>query len=165
MIPGKEHSMLKEEHISTEARRFNIRVYGLCINDGWVLITDEFRLGIYMTKFPGGALEFGEGTIDCLRREFREELRTEIGKIAHYYTTDFYQPTTLLPSNMQLLNIYYLVTLLEPYGFQTTNKRFDIPAIDGAQAFRRLRVKELTEAEFTFPIDQYLVSKLKSDFS
>ncbi len=157
--------MLKEEQAGTEARRFNIRVYGLHIDDGWVLVTDEFRLGIYMTKFPGGALEFGEGTIDCLRREFNEELHTEIGEIAHYYTTDFYQPTTLLPSNMQLMNIYYLVSLLEPYGFSTTSRRFDIPAIDGAQAFRRLRIRELTETEFTFPIDKYLVSKLKSDFS
>ena len=44
--------------------QFNIRVYGLWIREGRILVTDEFRLGTFMTKFPGGALEFGEGTID-----------------------------------------------------------------------------------------------------
>ncbi len=42
---------------------FNIRIYGLFPVDGYILVTDEFRLGMFMTKFPGGALEFGEGAI------------------------------------------------------------------------------------------------------
>jgi len=54
--------------------QFVIRVYGLIINaNKEVLISDEYVLKTYMTKFPGGGLEFGEGTIDCLKREFREE--------------------------------------------------------------------------------------------
>ena len=53
-----------------DASRFNIRVYGLLVEAGRILVTDEFRLGIFMTKFPGGKLNFKEGTIDCLRREF-----------------------------------------------------------------------------------------------
>lgn len=143
--------------------RFNIRVYGLFLADGRVLVTDEFRLGIFMTKFPGGALEFGEGTIDCLRREFREELDSEIHDIRHFYTTDFYQPTTLLPSEMQLVNIYYTVRIEEPYRFRTTETRNDIPATDGAQSFRWLPVCELKEDDFTFPIDRYLVSRIKTE--
>ncbi len=36
---------------------FNIRVYALLINEkNEVLITDEFRFGKEMTKFPGGGL-------------------------------------------------------------------------------------------------------------
>jgi len=58
------------------------------IDEAKVLVSDEFRLGIFMTKFPGGELNFGEGTKDCLRREFMEELNTEIDIISHYYTTD-----------------------------------------------------------------------------
>ena len=140
--------------------QFNIRVYGFLIDEGKILITDEFRLGIFMTKFPGGGLQFGEGTINCLKREFMEELDTPIEIISHFYTTDFYQPTTLLPSEMQLLNIYYLVKAEKPYHFNTTDKKNDIPPIDGAQSFRWVSVAELKEEDFTFPIDRAIVDKL-----
>ena len=142
---------------------FNIRVYGLFTADGKILVTDEFRLGMFMTKFPGGALEFGEGTIACLRREFREEMNSEISGITHFYTTDFYQPTTLLPSNMQLFNIYYKVIIDTPYNFKTAEIKNDIPAIDGAQSFRWLDIAGLNEDDFTFPIDKFLVHRIKSE--
>jgi len=140
--------------------QFNIRVYGFLVDNGNVLVTDEFRLGIFMTKFPGGGLQFGEGTIDCLKREFMEELGTPIEIVSHYYTTDFYQPTTLLPSDMQLFNIYYRVTARKPYIFQTTGKKNDIPPVDGSQSFRWVRIGELREEDFTFPIDKYVIGKL-----
>lgn len=142
------------------ANQFNIRIYGFLTDQGKVLVTDEFRLGIYMTKFPGGGLQFGEGSIDCLKREFMEELQTPVEIIRHYYTTDFYQPTTLLPSEMQLFNIYYLVSAEKPYRFNTTTKKNDIPPLDGAQSFRWMQVAELDPADFTFPIDQYIVRKI-----
>jgi 8-oxo-dGTP diphosphatase len=144
--------------------RFNIRVYGLLTDDDKVLATDEFRLGVLMTKFPGGGLKFGEGTIDCLKREFREELDSEIENISHYYTTDFFQPTTLLPTTMQLINIYYHVSIKKPYPFQTTEKKYDFPEIiDGAQTFRWLKIADLSEDDFTFPIDKKVVSKIRND--
>ena len=40
-----------------DLERFNVRVYGLCIKQGKILITDEIRGGTKMTKFPGGGLE------------------------------------------------------------------------------------------------------------
>ena len=147
-----------------QVNQFNIRVYGFLIDDGSVLITDEFRLGIFMTKFPGGGLQFGEGTVDCLKREFMEELNIPITVLSHYYTTDFFQPTTLLPSNMQLLNIYYLVTTEKPYSFPIAQTRNEIPAVDGAQSFRWVKIKNLSEGEFTFPIDRFIVQKLKTDY-
>ena len=59
-------------------QRFNIRVYGILINvQKQVLLSDEFIRGNYYTKFPGGGLEFGEGTRDCLKREFKEEMDLE----------------------------------------------------------------------------------------
>jgi 8-oxo-dGTP pyrophosphatase MutT (NUDIX family) len=141
--------------------QFNIRVYGFLVDSDSILITDEYRLGIYMTKFPGGGLQFGEGTIECLQREFMEELNTPIGIISHFYTTDFYQPTTLLPSDMQLFNVYYLVKAEKPYRFQTTEVKNDIAPVDGAQSFRWVKVGELKAEEFTFPIDKFIVGELR----
>jgi len=141
--------------------QFNIRVYGFLIDDGKVLVTDEYRLGIYMTKFPGGGLNFGEGTIDCLKREFMEELNIRIEVVSHYYTTDFFQPTTLLPSDMQLFNVYFLVKASKPYQFKTTNLKNDIPPVDGAQCFRWVKISELTREQFTFPIDQHIAVKME----
>ncbi len=141
--------------------QFNIRVYGFLVEGRDVLVTDEFRLGIYMTKFPGGGLQFGEGTLECLKREFMEELDTPVEIISHFYTTEFYQPTTLLPSDMQLFNIYYLVRAEKPYRFNIAHTRNDIPPVDGAQIFRWMRIDELTKEDFTFPIDRFIVGKLK----
>ncbi len=79
---------------------FNVRVYGILINEQkQVLVSDEFIRGSYYTKFPGGGLEFGEGTRDCLKREFMEEmnLKVEIGE--HIYTTDFFQLSAFNPGS------------------------------------------------------------------
>ena len=148
-----------------ENSSFNIRVYGFLIDEGRILVTDEFRLGILMTKFPGGGLKYGEGLIDCLKREFREELNLEIDILSHYYTTDFFVASELLPTESQLINIYYLVQAKKPFPFQTTGKKFDFPAVvDGVQSFRWIPITELTEEEFTFPIDKFIVNKLQKDF-
>ncbi len=134
--------------------RFNIRVYGLLINNQQeVLVTDEFRIGMYMTKFPGGGLEFGEGTIDCLKREFREELNLNIEIVSHFYTTDYYQPAISF-ENMQLISIYYLVQTDTIQSIKTTQKLNDIPQIDGAQSFRWLALTKFNPDELTFPIDK-----------
>ncbi len=146
--------------------RFNIRIYGLLADAGKILVTDEFRLNTFMTKFPGGALEFGEGTLDCLRREFREELGAEIEILGHFYTTDFFQVTELLPSNMQLINIYYTVRVPKPYPFKTTSRKFDFPeVVDGAQSFRWLEIETLTEEDLTLPIDRRIVPMIRAYFS
>jgi ADP-ribose pyrophosphatase YjhB (NUDIX family) len=148
-----------------ENKGFNIRVYGFLIDEGKILVTDEFRLGIFMTKFPGGGLTYGEGLKECLKREFMEELNLEIEIVAHYYTTDFFVASDLLPVESQLINIYYLVEAKKPFPFKTTTKKFDFPEMaDGAQCFRWISIRELSENEFTFPIDKFIVYKLKKDF-
>jgi len=145
-----------------EDKSFNIRVYGLLIDGGNILVTDEFRLGITMTKFPGGGLIYGEGITDCLKREFKEELNTEIEILSHFYTTEFFVESKLLPVKTQVINVYYKVSANKPYAFETTEKKFDFPKkVDEAQCFRWLAIKELTEEEFTFPIDKFIVKKLR----
>ena len=91
---------------------FNIRVYGLLINDkNQILISDERRNDFSFTKFPGGGLEFGEGTIDCLKREFIEEMNLEIEVLSHFYTTDFF-----VSSNSTLLTIKSAIFLFSFSG-------------------------------------------------
>lgn len=145
---------------------FNIRVYGIVINlRNEVLVTDEFRLGHRMTKFPGGGLQYGEGTLDCLRREFREETGQEIEIIRHYYTTDFFQVSMLIPEPKQLISIYYLVSLPFPEQIITTDKPFDFEDIEGAQTFRWIPLANLTPDHMTFPIDKKVAGMLRQDFA
>ena len=57
---------------------FNLRVYGILINEqNQLLVSDEYIRGMKITKFPGGGLEFGEGTRDCLKREFLDYIKLD----------------------------------------------------------------------------------------
>ncbi len=146
---------------------FVIRVYGIVINNNSeVLLSDEFQMGLRMTKFPGGGLEFGEGTIDGLKREFREECNgQEIKDIQHFYTTDFFQKA-LFYENKQLISIYYLAKLSSPLKFKISKRPFDFQEEkNGNQSFRWIKIKSINEGDITFPIDKFVVSKLKKQFS
>jgi 8-oxo-dGTP diphosphatase len=147
-----------------QQNRFNIRVYGLLINEQRVLVTDEYRMGIMFTKFPGGGLEFGEGTIDCLKREFMEEMNQPIEVVEHFYTTDFFQ-VSAFNSEHQIISIYYLVKCSGEINFITTEEKFKFEnKIEGAQTFRWLELSKLSEDDFHFPIDKMMVQKLKDKF-
>ncbi|PLX25446.1 MAG: NUDIX hydrolase [Salinivirgaceae bacterium] len=145
---------------------FNIRVYGLVVNENdELLLTDEYRLDMSMTKFPGGGLEKGEGTIDCLKREFLEELNQPIHNIRHFYTTDFYQKG-LFYENMKLISIYYMVDLTPPLAFKVSDKPFDFdPKSENPQSFRWESIVNLKSEDLTFPIDRVVMDKLKQKFS
>src|SRR5882672_7968288 len=99
--------------------KFSLRVYGILINDKkQVLVSDEYIRGGLYTKFPGGGLEVGEGTRDCLKREFMEEMGY------HIYTTDFYQASAFSTAH-QILSIYYFANALESIKVPLRNKPFD----------------------------------------
>lgn len=87
--------------------RFNIRVYGIWIKDNHVLVNEELIRGQQIIKFPGGGLDWGEGTVDCLKREWKEELDLDIEVLEHFYTTDYFQASAF--DNSQVISIYYLV--------------------------------------------------------
>src|ERR1700760_3670370 len=102
-----------------------LRVYGILLGpDKKVLVSDEYIRGNYYTKFPGGGLEFGEGTRDCLKREFMEEtgMNVEIGE--HIYTTDFFQ-ISAFNNKDQIISIYYTVKAIEPITIEGKQKPFD----------------------------------------
>jgi 8-oxo-dGTP diphosphatase len=104
---------------------FSIRVYGILVNEQrQVLVSDEWIRGMRITKFPGGGLEFGEGTRDCLRREFMEELTLKVEVGEHLYTTDYFQMSAFNPSH-QIISIYYYVRALEPITTRLSDVPFD----------------------------------------
>lgn len=145
---------------------FNIRVYGLLIRDGFVLVTDEYRMGIKMTKFPGGGLRYGEGTIDCLKRECLEELGQEIEVVEHFYTTDYFQPTLFLPVQQQLISIYYLIRLTGPECFHVSVKPFDFTEMtEGSQTFRWIPLNGIVENDFTLPVDKKVAIRLRDMYT
>lgn len=134
-------------------KRFNIRVYGLLIEEGALLVSDEYIKGQKITKLPGGGLEFGEGTTDCVIREFKEELNLKITVTAHFYTTDFFVGSAF-DTNSQILSIYYLVQALEPIKVNISQTPHNYINTEGAQSFRWIKLTELKDSDFTLIIDR-----------
>lgn len=92
------------------ALRFNVRVYGLCINpENQILLSKEHYKDFHFTKFPGGGMDYGEGTLEALKREFLEEIGIEPTIQSHFYTTDFFQKSVV--DETQIISIYYLITV------------------------------------------------------
>ncbi len=88
--------------------RFNVRVYGIWIQNGKLLVNEEIYGERTIIKLPGGGLDWGEGLRDCLKREWKEELELDIVVGDHFYTTDFFQASAF--DNSQVISIYYYVT-------------------------------------------------------
>lgn len=134
---------------------FNVRVYGIMINEKkQVLVSDEFIRGGYYTKFPGGGLEYGEGTRDCLIREWKEELSQQVEIGEHLYTTDFFQ-LSAFGDGRQIISIYYRVKALSPYAVEFKNHPFDFDElVDQAQALRWIDREDFSENSVTLPIDK-----------
>lgn len=149
--------------------RFNLRVYGILINaKKQVLVSDELIRGSYFTKFPGGGLEFGEGTRDCLAREFLEEMQLKVAVREHIYTTDFFQESAFKPGD-QIISIYYLVEPLEEIKVRISNKAFDFDEEqlrtynlkNECESFRFIDWDAFSEETVTLPIDKIVASMVK----
>ena len=134
-------------------KHFNVRVYGILIENNRLLVSDEHIKGMNITKLPGGGLEFGEGTIDCVIREFREELDLEVEVISHFYTTDFFVHSAFNTSS-QVISIYYKVKAKAPVAVTISEKPFDFVKKEGAQSFRWIDCRMISERDFTFVIDK-----------
>ncbi|WP_158992635.1 NUDIX domain-containing protein [Mucilaginibacter sp. L196] len=140
--------------------QFNVRVYGLLINEHQeVLVSDEQEYGMQFTKFPGGGLEYGEGLTDGLKREFVEECNAEVEVISHFYTTDFFVKSAF--NDSQIISVYYLVRNINALDLNFKIKVFDFDGEgDVLQAFRWVKLSELREDDFTFPIDKHVAGLL-----
>ena len=151
---------------------FNLRVYGLLLGENkQVLVSDEYIRGHYYTKFPGGGLEFGEGTRDCLKREFKEEMDLDVEVTDHLYTTDFFQMSAFNPEH-QIISIYYFVKALEPIKAPLRDKPFDFDERElkiyaekkEIETFRFIDWTAFSEGSVTLPIDKVVAQLVKSNY-
>jgi 8-oxo-dGTP diphosphatase len=151
---------------------FTIRVYGILMNEHkQVLVSDELIRGMYITKFPGGGLELGEGTRDCLKREFMEEMNLNVAIGEHIYTTDFYQMSAF-NNTQQIISIYYFAKALEPIKAPLRNTAFDFDEqqlriyneTGETETFRFVDWEIFSEAAVTLPIDKIVAAMLKEKY-
>jgi len=149
---------------------FNIRVYGILSNKNQeILVSDEFIRGNQYTKFPGGGLEFGEGTRDCLVREFLEEMNLAVRVSEHLYTTDFFQMSAFNPEH-QIISIYYKVEALAEIKVPLRTKLFDFDEAQmdvyhrtgETETFRFVPWDVFSEDSVTLPIDKVVAGLIKS---
>ena len=149
---------------------FNIRVYGILQGKNQeVLVSDEFIRGGQYTKFPGGGLEFGEGTRDCLKREFLEEMNLRVQVKDHLYTTDFFQMSAFNPEH-QIISIYYRVEALEEIKVPLRTRLFDFDETQmeiyrqtgETETFRFVPWEQFSADSVSLPIDKVVADLLKS---
>ena len=150
-------------------KRFNVRVYGILLSGTkQVLVSDEYIRGSYYTKFPGGGLEFGEGTKDCLIREFKEEMDLDVSVGEHIYTTEIFQMSAFIPDD-QLIAIYYFVKALEPIKVAIKTLPFDFDEdqlkvyskTQQIESFRFVDWEKFSADFITLPIDKIAASLVK----
>lgn len=129
----------------------NVRIYAAAIKDNHVLVLHEEYAGTQLMKFPGGGLEYGEGTLECLIREFDEELNVQIKVISHFYTQEDFL-VSRFRANEQLLTIYYLVEIVDENEMIIRD-----PCIDKAEWISLDR----SDNPFPLPVDQIVFDLLK----
>lgn len=139
-----------------------LRAYGIVMDaNRRVLVCDERIKGWCITKFPGGGLEFGEGLVDCVKREFMEELSLELEEVEHFYTTDFFQPSAFNAAH-QIISVYYLVKPKAEAIIPASEKPFDFPEGEhDALSARWIEWSALHPDRMTLPIDKMIIEKLK----
>jgi ADP-ribose pyrophosphatase YjhB (NUDIX family) len=149
------------------AHLFNIRVYGILLtNNREIVVSDEFIRGSFFTKFPGGGLEFGEGTRDCLKRELMEEMQTEVEVGEHIYTTDFFQMSAFNNAH-QIVSVYYYIHPLQTLQTEFKQKPFDFlpeqisDPRGEAEVFRRIHLDEFNDESVTLPIDKIVARMIR----
>lgn len=136
------------------SKPFNVRVYAILEHEGKVLVIHEPFQNQLIYKFPGGGLEFGEGTRECLTREFQEELNLEVEIGEHFYTQDFFVQNAFDPTE-QILMIYYLAKTT-----QGAIERMQVIDED-IEALVWKPINELNADEMTLATDKIVVDLYK----
>ncbi len=117
---------------------------------GKLLLSTESYAGKTFTKFPGGALEFGEGLKAAVEREFMEETGLSVVVKRHIYTTDFFQKSAFNSSH-QIISVYYEIEHIDK-DFSPSN----VISKEDRHEFFWVDRRDLSSDHLTFPIDKYV---------
>lgn len=140
---------------------FTIRVYGLLIHNGQILVSDEIIKGQRITKFPGGGLEYGEGLKECLVREIREEIGVEAIDLEHFYTTDFFQQSAFHTTPMQVLSVYYTFVVKDLSTIPVVTEPFNgTVGVQQNELFRWLALEDAVAEDLSLPIDRVVLGMI-----
>jgi len=151
--------------------RFNVRVYILLFDENKtsLLLSDEIVKGDYYTKFPGGGLEYGEGILDCLHREAKEELGQDVEVLRQFYTSEIFQVSKFVPDD-QIICVYYQCCLpTNEQGrrlptFRVSDQKCDfIEYREREESFRWQAIEALQEEDLSLPLDKLVVTRLRAD--
>src|ERR1700712_651782 len=151
---------------------FNLRVYGILTGKNReILVSDEFIRGNQYTKFPGGGLEFGEGTRDCLKREFMEEMDLDVIIGDHIYTTDFFQLSAFNKEH-QIISIYYyaeavgkIKTIFNEKPFDFNEAQLEKQKLTGqTETFRLIPKASFCANDMHLPIDKVVAKMLREEW-
>lgn len=134
--------------------KINVRVYAICIKNAEILVLFEKYAGEDLVKLPGGGLEYGEGTTECLHRELKEELNLRVKNVEHFYTQEAFLKSKF-NENEQLLTIYYLAEIEDETELEILE-----PSIEKVE-WKSLK---LLENPFVLPVDRLVFEKLKEKF-
>ncbi|WEK70551.1 MAG: NUDIX hydrolase [Candidatus Chryseobacterium colombiense] len=134
--------------------KINIRVYACVVKNKKVLTLFEEYAGEALMKFPGGGLEYGEGVLECLHREFEEELNVKVEIVEHFYTQEDFL-VSRFRENEQLLTIYYIVNIINEEDFLILD-----PCIEKTEWIDI----DQPHNPFPLPIDKIVFDKLKEKF-
>ncbi len=151
--------------MSETPTEFNVRIYGLFIHDGFLLVSDELLQGKPFTKLPGGGLEFGESPIECLHREADEEMGAKITVVEPFYTTDEYIQSYFRPWQ-QVICMYFNCQFQDVASIKVSEQimDFDYSITENQESFRWVKLKDLTAEKFAFLSDQTAINKLVATF-
>ena len=110
----------KEEFLAIFGGKLRTRVCGVCTEGNKILLVKHISMKktenalenssendeiSFFYAPPGGGMEFGENAVDCLKREFLEEMNLPIDVDRHFYTTDIFQQSAFKDTD-QILSIY-----------------------------------------------------------
>jgi 8-oxo-dGTP diphosphatase len=107
------------------SKRIEVRVAGILVRDGKVLMVKHRKPEGEYWVVPGGRLDYGETLCHALKREFNEELSlsVEVGKLV------FLNDAAPVDGERHVLNIYFVV---ESDGRVDTGK---LEGVEGAEFF------------------------------